>query len=643
MNVALYARVSSEKQAENDLSISAQLKALRNYAHKNGWTIYQKEFVDEAESARSANRPAFQEMISLAKKKVKPFDIILVWKFSRFSRNRDDAIIYKSLLRKHGVSVVSMNEQVDDSPAGKLLEGIIEVIDEFYSLNLAEDTIRGLRENATRGFQNGYVPVGYKAKKVMDGNNERTKLEPDEIFAPIIKRIFDMCLKGSGIKEVAKTLNSEGLKTNKGKLWSASTISYILKNEAYAGTLVYGKKCKNKGHSNSNNIIRIKDNHPALISQQTFDKIQKLMEKRRPTVTHPKELTSDYLLSGLIYCGNCNSKMIGSSAKSGKHFYYACCNYIKKGKAVCNTKLINREHIEKIIIERLKTHVLTEENLMELFNIVLDEINSNKKNYEGQLNVLDKQIETLKGKLDKLYNTLETGKLDIDDLAPRIKELRGQINSFELKRNEVIEEIKNPQNLPFNLTTLKNYVKDLSDLLRKGSIVEQKSFLRSFIKRIVVNHPEIKIDYNIPIINKKGRTSENEVLPVVKTGSPNWTADRTFTFTVYLPKITKSIKEKVPKLYRNPIVIAKEYNDFINTGFAKSEADLARKLNISRVRVNQFMSLLKLDNEVIKNIETIGDPMSTQIISERKLRPLIKMAGDKQKGFVREIISHSQG
>jgi DNA invertase Pin-like site-specific DNA recombinase len=95
---------------------------------------------------------------------------------------------------------------VDDTPAGKLLEGIIEVIDEFYSLNLAEDAIRGLRENANRGFRNGSIPAGYKAKKVVDGHNERTKLEPDESFVPVIQRIFALALKNMGIKEIANAL-----------------------------------------------------------------------------------------------------------------------------------------------------------------------------------------------------------------------------------------------------------------------------------------------------------------------------------------------------------------------------------------------------------------------------------------------------
>jgi len=166
MNIVLYARVSSERQAEKDLSISAQLKAMRKYAYEHNFDVY-KEFIDEAESARTANRPSFQKMIALAKQKPKLYDAILVWKLSRFARNREDSIIYKALLRRRGISVISINEKLDDSPSGKMLEGIIEVMDEFYSANLAQDTMRGLKENASRGFRNGGVPpMRYKTKKV---------------------------------------------------------------------------------------------------------------------------------------------------------------------------------------------------------------------------------------------------------------------------------------------------------------------------------------------------------------------------------------------------------------------------------------------------------------------------------------------
>ena len=200
MRVAIYARVSSERQAEKDLSIPAQIKALKSYALNRDWDVV-AEYIDEAESARSANRPAFKDMITAAKSRVKPFDAILVWKLSRFARSREDSVIYKSLLKRRQISVVSMNEQVDESPAGLLLEGIIEVIDEFYSANLSQDTVRGMKENATRGFRNGgLAPFGYKRSSEPHGAVTKSRLTPDQMEAPIVTRAFDLAFHGHGGK-----------------------------------------------------------------------------------------------------------------------------------------------------------------------------------------------------------------------------------------------------------------------------------------------------------------------------------------------------------------------------------------------------------------------------------------------------------
>jgi DNA invertase Pin-like site-specific DNA recombinase len=147
---ALYARVSSDKQ-DTDLSISAQLRAIREYAERNGYTIV-REFIDEAESGRTADRPAFKEMIAAARRSSRLFNAILVWKYSRFARNREDSIGYKTLLRKHGVQVISITEPFEDTPTGRLLEAMIESLDEFYSANQGEEIMRGLRESASRGF-----------------------------------------------------------------------------------------------------------------------------------------------------------------------------------------------------------------------------------------------------------------------------------------------------------------------------------------------------------------------------------------------------------------------------------------------------------------------------------------------------------
>ena len=330
IRVATYARVSSERQAEKELSIPAQLKALKKYAHSRGWDVV-AEYVDEAESARSANRPAFKDMIAAAKNRVKPFDCILVWKLSRFARNREDSVIYKSLLKRRKISVVSMNEHVDESPAGALLEGIIEVIDEFYSANLAQDTIRGMREAASRGFfMASRAPFGYKKVKVSDGVKERPTLEVDPATAPVVKEIFESSLLGNGLKEICKALNDRGITIN-GSRWSKGSLHYLLTNEAYTGTAVWGRTSKGQ---KSEDPVRVEGAWPALVSREMFDNVQRAMRDRAPTVRRPGRVGSKFLLSGLLKCGVCGKPYTGQGAKSGQFSYYICGTLYKEGSAL---------------------------------------------------------------------------------------------------------------------------------------------------------------------------------------------------------------------------------------------------------------------------------------------------------------------
>ena len=237
--VALYARVSSDRQ-DVDLSVAAQLRALRDYAEKHDYLVA-REYVDEAESGRIADRPEFQKMLGEANKPEAPFKEILVWKFSRFTRKREHAVAFKSMLRRRGVRVVSITEQADDTPTGKLLEAIIESVDEFHSENLAQEVTRGMREAASRGFwMTTYAPYGYKRVHVQDGAAKRPKLELNPPADAVVKRVFDMVLQGKSILDVTKTLNAEGIPTTNGKKWLKTTIHTMLSNEAYTGTLVRG-------------------------------------------------------------------------------------------------------------------------------------------------------------------------------------------------------------------------------------------------------------------------------------------------------------------------------------------------------------------------------------------------------------------
>ena len=257
---ALYARVSSDRQ-DVDLSVSAQLRALKDYAKANDYSVA-REYVDEAESGRVADRPQFREMIEEGSQPKAPFEVILVWKFSRFTRKREHAVAFKSMLvwkfsrftrkrehavafkamlRRKGVRVVSITEHADDSPTGKLMEAIIESVDEFYSENLAQEVVRGMREAASRGFWvASRVPYGYRKLMVQDGAKKRPTLEPDPATAPVVQRIFGMAESGRGILDITCTLNDEGIANPTGRLWSKNGVHIILRNESYTGTLVRG-------------------------------------------------------------------------------------------------------------------------------------------------------------------------------------------------------------------------------------------------------------------------------------------------------------------------------------------------------------------------------------------------------------------
>jgi len=458
-------------------------------------------------------------MIATARQKVTPFEAILVWKLSRFARNREDSIIYKSLLRKHGVQVISINEPVEDTPSGKLLEGIIEVIDEFYSANLSQDVLRGQRENASRGFHNGgRPPYGYVRVKVKDGATLRTKLEPDLETAPITQRIFRECLAGKGLKAIARSLNANGISSRTGKKWGATSIEKILHNEAYAGTMVWGKRMKNPSQIINGTVpLRIEDAWPALVDKSTFANAQTRLAARAPRVIHPREIDSPYLLSGIMRCGICGAAMVGQG-NGHRYRYYTCGNARRKGREVCPSPTLPKDRVEGFIIDRIKSYILTEENLEELVRLTNEELTQSDGENRERLELIQAQIEGMDSRLGKLYDALETGEFKGGELAPRIKVL-SQKKEELLQAKADAEEILCYKSVDMaDLQVVQDYADDLRSLLAKSSITEQRSFLKSFVQRIEVDESEVKMYYTIPMPPHSVSEETVGVLPFVHHG-----------------------------------------------------------------------------------------------------------------------------
>ena len=489
---ALYARVSSERQ-DVDLSVAAQLRALRDYAQRNGYQVA-REYVDEAESGRIADRPQFSRMLDEASKPEAPFKEILVWKFSRFTRKREHAVAFKSMLRRRGVRVVSITEQADDTPTGKLLEAIIESVDEFYSENLAQEVVRGMREAASRGFwMTTYAPYGYRRVYVQDGIKKRPKLELNPPADAVVRRIFDMVLQGKSILDVTKTLNAEGIPTTNGKKWLKTTIHTMLDNEAYTGTLVWGAKAKDGAPP-----VRVEDAHPAIVSKRDFQRARKLLASRAPKKMNPRRASSPYLLSGLVKCETCGKAMTAAEAKSGRYTYYICHSLLKRGKGTCETPRLNAKSFEKLIVSEIRENVLTESNIRDLVKLLDEEMDGVAREQRERLETIEEELEDVKKRLGRIWQVIETTDIEMADASERIREHRERKEKLEIAAEEARALLSDRRQFLDSADTIAAFAAEMSDFLKSSELTETKAFVRSFVKEIVVKPGRAAIVYSIP-------------------------------------------------------------------------------------------------------------------------------------------------
>ena len=522
---ALYARVSSDRQ-DVDLSVAAQFRALRDYAEKNGYSVA-REYVDEAESGRIADRPQFRKMLNEASKPESPFREILVWKFSRFTRKREHAVAFKSMLRRKGIRVVSITEHADDSSTGKLMEAIIESLDEFYSENLAQEVLRGMREAASRGFWvASRVPYGYRKLRVQDGAKKRPTLEPDPDTSPVVKRIFNLAEAGRGILDITRTLNGEGIANPTGRLWSKNGVHIILRNEASTGTLVWGECAKDKGEP-----VRVDKAFPAIVSKTQFRKVNRQMRSRAPRKTHPRRVGSSYLLSGLVKCRACSRAMSGQDSKGGKFAYYVCQSLMKRGSGACDCPRLNARRFEEMVVNRIRDNILTESNIRELVKLVDEEMDGIAREQRQRLETVESELLDVKRRLERLYDLAETTDLDIEDFKPRIRDHRERQEKLEATAEEVRAMLSQRRIVLDDVETIAAYCQDLSRYLNQSELTERRAFIESFVKEIVVQPGNAVVRYSIPMPEDSpivGRDTEEvaldaPVLSTVKLGGPGWT------------------------------------------------------------------------------------------------------------------------
>lgn len=475
---AAYIRVSTDDQIE--YSPDSQLKAIRNYAKQNDIILPEEFiFIDEGISGRKAEkRPAFQQMIGTAKIKPKPFDVILLWKFSRFARNREDSIVYKSMLRKQcGIDVISISEQLGEDKTSILIEALIEAMDEYYSVNLAEEVRRGMNEKFSRGEVVSQPPFGYK---MGDG-----RFVPDEINARIVQMIFSDYLNGMGSRAIAAKLNDMGIKTTKGNSFENRTIEYILTNPVYTGKLRRsrnGRDNLDRFHENTENTIYVNGNHEPIISDEMFKKAQeKRLTAKKLYKKYDRQAPVEFMLKGMVRCSNCGATLVHSNSQSVQ-----CHNYARGSCKVSHN--INIKKLNAIVSEKIKSDFKDMS-----FLASVDIKPSHQDDRAGSIALL---IEKERKKLDRVREAYEAGvdslaeyKINKEKIISRISVLNEQLSSISAKS---VDDLKKE---------LYQRIKSGLDIIEDTNASEtvKNMAIRSFIEKIIFIKPQgiIEIHYKV--------------------------------------------------------------------------------------------------------------------------------------------------
>lgn len=453
---AAYIRVSDERQDE--YSPDSQLKKIRDHAEKAGHFIPDEYvFYDDGISGRTAKkRGDFNRMIAMAKEKDHPFDVIYVWKFSRFARNQEESMVYKNLLKKKNINVVSVSEPVPEGPFGSLIERIIEWMDEFYSINLGAEVTRGMTEKASRGEPTCAPPYGYVMKE--------KKYYPDEASgaADVVREVFRRYAAGEGQREIAVNLGERGIRTKYGGTPNNRWIEYMLNNPCYIGMIRWsldGTRAVHNRDYHNENIMTVPGHHEPLISAELWDAVQKRLKEQKkmyPAYAR-KSQPVEYMLKGLVRCSACGGTL-AVNGYSGKERVRClqCCNY---SRGVCHTSHgITIPKIEATFIAALERAVETQ-----TFTIAPQKTQTKKDaespDYNKLIALEERRLERAKEAYLAEIDTIEQYKKNKEEITKRISELTEKRDGTEptitidtaayTKRiTEVIEYIKRKDVLP---------------------------------------------------------------------------------------------------------------------------------------------------------------------------------------------------
>lgn len=493
-----YCRFSSQMQADGN-SIEAQQRAIYKYMAEKGY-MPSGEYIDEAVTGTNLQRAAFNQMLEDAEKGL--FDVVVVHKMDRFSRDVYDALDVERRLGDYGVKIESVVEQFSDTPEGQLQQIIQLGVGQYYSANLAREVMKGLKENAYKALHNGGIPpLGY------DVNPETNEYIINEKEAECIRIIFEKFLEGWSYRELADYLNLLGYTTKIGNKFSSKSSFYdLLTNPKYKGEYVYnrtvkkpkrpGMKRNHRKNKNEEDIIRIENGIPAIVSKETFNAVQTLFSKRQRTKSQKRAKTV-YLLSGLVYCSQCGSKYHGSARKGGRNKQEYVSYRCSKRNAIdkqCSCKEINRTVLDEFVLKQLFDLVLDENNIERLYESVNVKMKERLNQKEGELPKLKQQLKDLDKQIGNIVRAIALGGFN------GLEAITAELQRLEKDKAMIVEMIEEFQQEDEDSHITRDQIKELiveSKGFVKGNNNEMIKYIISrFVNQIRISNEAIEVEYN---------------------------------------------------------------------------------------------------------------------------------------------------
>ena len=496
MNRAVvYARFSSDNQ--RDESIDAQLRAINEYADKNNIKIV-NQFIDRAKSATSDKRPEFQNMIKFCEADTTGISMVIVHKLDRFSRDKYDSAMYKQKLKVKGIRVVSVLENLDNSPESLILESVIEGMAQYYSANLAREVAKGQRENGLRAMHNGGdAPLGYDVT-----NDKRYAINKEE--AQAVKIIFDMYVNGYSYSNIIDKLNDLGYKTKRGNKFGKNSLHGILSNEKYTGVYVFNKtqrkgiNGKRNGHKqkSEDEIIKVEGGMPQIIGKDIFIQAQEMMQKRKKAPGSHKAITL-YLLTGIIKCGECGHAMQGNKRKDkygNDYISYRCgC---RKQKRDCKNKEIKREYLEEFVLTELEEHVLNDNAIPALSKELNERLKTKSNDNHEMLNNLRNKLDKVNKEIENILTAIMSGIMN-SMLKDKLDELEQVKLNLDLKINELSIESNSVESVDITEDQIRNMFGRFKEFVLTRNLPECKKFISDYVKEVIVYRDHVEVIFNV--------------------------------------------------------------------------------------------------------------------------------------------------